>query len=124
MLIFPNLFSFIYLVLAILGAILTMIANIDFIQLYGPNFDLVKFVQLANDNPASQSLSRDLFIGAGAIMFWIISESRRLKMQNLWVVIFTTFIIAFAFGAPLFLYLRERRLVELSEQGINVYQSI
>ncbi|MDP6834013.1 MAG: DUF2834 domain-containing protein, partial [Prochlorococcaceae cyanobacterium ETNP1_MAG_9] len=55
---------------------------------------------------------------AGAITVWIFSESRRLKMKNLWIVIVGTFTIAFAFSAPLFLFLRERRLIELEKDGI------
>jgi len=108
-----SLLPIIYLTFAIAGGILTAIANFQFVQDYGPGFDILRFVELANNNPASQSLSRDLIIGAGAITVWIISESRRLKMKNLWIVIFTMFTIAFAFAAPLFLFLRERRLLEL-----------
>ncbi len=81
--------------------------------MYGSTFDIQKFIELANSNPASESLSRDLFIGAGSIFVWIINESRRLKMKNLWVVLLGTFLIAFAFAAPLFLFLRERRLIEM-----------
>ena len=106
------LLSWVYLVFAILGAILPTLANIDFMILYGPQFDINKFINLANINPAAQSLSRDLFIGAGAVTVWIFSESRKLKMKNMWIV-FSSFLIAFAFAAPLFLFLRERRLIEI-----------
>ncbi len=105
------------MVFAIAGAILPTLANIDFVLEYGPAFDIFEFIRLANINPASQSLSRDLFIGAGAVMVWIVSESNRLKMRNLWLVILSTFLVAFAFGGPLFLFLRERRLIEIAEEG-------
>ena len=106
------LLSWVYLVFAISGAILPTLANIDFMILYGPQFDISKFIHLANINPAAQSLSRDLFIGAGAVTVWIFSESRKLKMKNMWIV-FSSFLIAFACAAPLFLFLRERRLIEI-----------
>ena len=106
--------KWIYLLLAILGAVLPTLANIEFARSYGPSFDIKLFLELANNNPASQSLSRDLFIGATAVFVWIISESKRLKMKNLWVVILTTFMIAFAFSAPFFLYLRELRIEEMN----------
>ena len=106
--------KWVYLLLAILGAILPTLANIEFAKSYGPSFDIKLFIELANINPAAQSLSRDLFIGASAVFVWIISESRRLEMKNLWVVILTTFTIAFAFSAPLFLYLRELRIEEMN----------
>ena len=103
-----------YLILALLGAVLPMLANIEFVRTYGNSFDLKLFIELANSNPASQSLSRDLFVGSSAVFIWIISESKRLEMKNLWIVVLTTFTIAFAFSAPLFLFLRELRIEELN----------
>ena len=103
-----------YLLLALLGAVFPTLANIEFAKIYGPSFDIQLFIDLANNNPASQSLSRDLFIGSTAVFIWIISEAKRLQMRNLWVVILTTFTIAFAFSAPLFLYLRELRIEEMN----------
>lgn len=106
-----------YLALAIAGGVLPWLANAEFIQTYGGAFDLGLFVQLANANAAAQSLSRDLMVGATAVTIWIVSESRRLQMRGLVWVLLSCLTIAFAFGAPLFLYLRERRLRELSQQG-------
>ena len=111
--------KWVYLLLAILGAILPSLANIEFAKSYGPSFDIQLFIDLANNNPASQSLSRDLLIGSTAVFVWIISESRRLDMKNLWIVILTTFTIAFAFSAPLFLYLRELRIEEMNRDRID-----
>ena len=111
--------KWVYLILAIFGAILPTLANIEFAKSYGASFDIQLFIDLANNNPASQSLSRDLFIGATAVFIWIISESKRLQMKNLWVVILTTFIIAFAFSAPLFLYLRELRIEEINRDSLH-----
>ena len=53
--------SYFYLILAILGAILPMISNFHFAYEYGFTFDIKKFIQLANDNFAAESISRDLF---------------------------------------------------------------
>jgi hypothetical protein len=72
---------------------------------------------LANANPAAQSLSRDLLVGASAITIWIVVESRRLQMRHLWLVLLSSVTIAFAFAAPFFLFLRERRLAELARQA-------
>tara|TARA_Y100001968_G_C19146222_1_gene613912 strand:- start:48 stop:410 length:363 start_codon:yes stop_codon:yes gene_type:complete len=112
--------KWVYLLLAILGAILPTLANIEFAKMYGASFDIQLFIDLANNNPASQSLSRDLFIGASAVFIWIISESNRLNMKNLWVVILTTFTIAFAFSAPLFLFLRELRIEEMNRDCLDL----
>lgn len=108
------LLSWLYLALAIAGAILPWLANWEFIQTYGSSFDLGLFVQLANANAAAQSLSRDLLIGASAVTIWMVSEARRLQMRGLPWVLLGCVTIAFAFGAPLFLYLRERRLLEMA----------
>ena len=115
-----SLLCIVYLLFAIAGAILPTLANIEFAKNYGPGFDVARFIELANINPAAQSLSRDLSIAAGAITVWIFSEARRLKIKNLWIVIVGTFTIAFAFSAPLFLFLRERRLIELEKDGVFI----
>ncbi len=109
--------SYLYLVLAIFGAIFPMISNYNFAMDYGPNFDILKFIELASNNPAAESISRDLFIGASAVFIWIINESKKLNIRNMWVVYVGTFLIAFAFSAPFFLFLRERRLIEISENN-------
>jgi len=106
--------KWLYLALAISGAVLPWLANLDFIREYGSSFDLGIFVQLANANPAASSLSRDLAIGATAVVIWIVQESKRLQMRGLPWVLLSCVTLAFAFGAPLFLYLRERRLEELA----------
>lgn len=106
--------AWIYLALAIAGGVLPWMANIAFMQEYGSAFDLKVFINLANANPAAQSLSRDLLVGAAAVTTWMIVESKRLGMRHLWLVLLSSVTIAFAFAAPFFLFLRERRLAELA----------
>lgn len=108
--------AWIYLALAVAGGVLPWLANLDFIRGTGQPFDLALFVQMANANPAAQSLSRDLAVGTTAVTVWMVVESRRLGMRGLVWVLLSCVTIAFAFGAPLFLYLRERRLRELARQ--------
>ena len=104
-----------YLIIGIAGAAFTTISNIEFVKAYGPGFDFIKFVELAKNNPASQSLSFDLLFVASAIFIWMFIESRRLSMRHFWIITLATFSIAIAFSAPLFLFLRERRLLEINE---------
>ena len=106
--------SYLYLFLSILGAIFPMISNFNFAMEYGSSFDINQFIQLANANPAAESISRDLLIGASAVFIWIVNESRKLNMKNMWIVYVGTFLIAFAFSAPFFLFLRERRIIEMN----------
>ena len=108
--------SYIYLFLSILGAILPMMANFDFAREYGNSLDIINFISLANANPAAQSVSRDLLVGASAVFIWIVNESKKLEIKNMWIVYFGTFLIAFAFSAPFFLFLRERRIIEMENQ--------
>tara|TARA_B100000424_G_C22880598_1_gene468702 strand:+ start:517 stop:885 length:369 start_codon:yes stop_codon:yes gene_type:complete len=107
--------SYLYLFLSLLGAILPMMANFDFAREYGNTFDIKNFISLANANPAAQSISRDLLVGASAIFVWIINESKKLQIKNMWIVYLGTFLVAFAFSAPFFLFLRERRIIELEK---------
>ena len=72
----PSSLSWVYLALAIAGGVLPWLANLEFIRSYGQAFDIGLFVRLANGNPAAQSLSRDLAIGATAITIWMVSEAR------------------------------------------------
>jgi hypothetical protein len=109
--------AWIYLALAVAGGVLPWLANLDFIRASGQPFDLGLFVRMANANPAAQSLSRDLAVGASAVTLWMVVESRRLGMRGLVWVLLSCVTIAFAFGAPFFLYLRDRRLQELARQA-------
>ena len=96
--------SYLYLFLSILGAVLPMLANFEFAREYGNSFDINNFISLANANPAAQSISRDLLVGASAIFIWILNESKKLNIKNMWVVYIGTFLIAFAFSAPFFYF--------------------
>ena len=93
-----------------------MMANFDFAIEYGNSFDIKNFISLANANPAAQSISRDLLVGATAVFIWIVNESKKLNIKNMWVVYIGTFLIAFAFSAPFFLFLRERRIFEIEKK--------
>ena len=111
--------AWLYLALAVAGGVLPWLANLEYMRQYGSDFDIRLFVQLASANPAAQSLSRDLLVGASAITVWMVVESRRLAMRHLWLVLLSSVTIAFAFAAPFFLFLRERRLAELARSSGN-----
>ena len=113
-----------YLALALAGAVLPWLANLAFMQQHGASFDIGLFVQLANANPAAASLSRDLAIAATAVTIWMVSEARRLNMRGLPWVLLSCVTVAFAFGCPLFLYLRERRLSELERSAQSESTSV
>ncbi|MCS5707133.1 DUF2834 domain-containing protein [Synechococcus sp. FGCU-3] len=112
----PTAIEWLYLALAVTGAVLPWLANLDYIREAGGAFNIPHFVAQANANPAAASLARDLGIGATAVVVWMVSEARRLQMRGLPWVLLSCVTIAFACAAPLFLYLRERRLAEMERE--------
>ena len=66
--------------------------------------------------PAVNSLAVDLLVAAVAGSLLIVIEARRLEMKRTWLYIVLSGITAFAFTFPLFLAMRERKLVELGRR--------
>jgi hypothetical protein len=58
----------------------------------------------------ARSVTTDFLIGSTAVLVWMVVEGRRLKMKYLWLYVVFTFLIAWAFTCPLFLFNRERLL--------------
>ena len=73
-----------------------MMANFDFAIEYGNSLDIKNFISLANANPAAQSISRDLLVGATAVFIWIVNESKKLNIKNMWVAISSFCFLMFA----------------------------
>lgn len=112
----PSVVELLYLALAVAGGVLPWLANLDYIRESGGAFDIADFIARANANPAAASLARDLGIGATAVVIWMVREARRIQMRGLPWVLMSCITVAFAFAAPLFLYLRERRLAEMQRE--------
>jgi len=111
--------QWIYLGLAISGAAWTWLANLAFIRENAQSFDVGLFLQLANANDPARSLFRDLTVLVFAVGLWMAIEARRLAMRHVIWPFLGCGMVAFAFGAPLFLFLRERRLLEIHRQTIR-----
>jgi hypothetical protein len=72
------------------------------------NFDVVDFVKSTwIDNYYAKSLTLDFWTGAIGGTFFMLIEGIRLGMKRTWIYLFLTVGIAFAFGFPLFLFMRE-----------------
>jgi hypothetical protein len=97
----------VYAILAVLGAVLPMYFNVAYMA---AGFSMSTFMDAAFANPAASSFSADLLIGCAAFLAWMITEARKLGMKHWWVYIALTFLIAFAFACPFFLFMRERHL--------------
>lgn len=65
-------------------------------------------------------LSGDFTIVAIAVVVFMISEARRLKMKRVWLYILLSGFTALAFTFPLFMAMRERQLAKISSTEIAV----
>ena len=63
-------------------------------------------------------LSADFTIVAIAVVVFMISEARRLKMKRVWLYILLSGVTAMAFTFPLFMAMRERQLAKISSTVI------
>ena len=99
----------IYGVLTIVGVCVTWYYNLQPME--------ISYIQGLYANPAASSFTNDLIVVVTAFLVWSFIETRRLKMSYvLWAVGFVlTFVIAAAMTVPLFMLLRERRLIAMAE---------
>jgi uncharacterized membrane protein len=98
-----------YGVLAIVGVCVTWYYNLQPMEM--------SYVAGLYANPAASSFTNDLIVVVTAFLIWSFVETGRLKMSYaLWAVGFVlTFVIAAAMTVPLFMLLRERRLIAMAK---------
>lgn len=101
--------QFLYGVLAIIGVFVTWYFNLQPMEM--------SYIEGLYANPAASSFTNDLIVVVTVFLVWSFVETGRLKMSYaLWVAIFIfTFVIAAAMTVPLFMLLRERRLIAMAE---------
>ncbi len=105
-----------YLLLAILGAVLTWYFNLSY-MLTSPEMPtgvalVAEFFRQGTATPLAASLTYDLLVGATCGSIFMFVEGKRLKMKYIWVFLVLAILVAFAFAFPLFLFFRERKLQE------------
>ena len=100
-----------YLLLAIIGGGFTFYYVILGVLEHHGSFDTKAFITSTwIDNYYAKSLTLDFWTGAIAGTFFILVEGMRLNMKRIWAYLFLTVGVAFAFGFPLFLFMRELHL--------------
>ena len=102
-----------YAALAALGVVATWYYNFQFIEDSGGVFSVNAFIAASYANAASSSIANDIGVAVLTFLVWSFHEARKLGMKHWWLYIVITFAVAFACAYPLFLFMRERRLVAL-----------
>lgn len=99
-----------YAVFAAAGAIVPWYFNIRYMRESGELLTPQAWLAGGFVNSLTGSITTDFLIGTTPVLVWMIVEARRLGMRHSWFYVVTTFLVAFAFSCPLFLFMREARL--------------
>src|SRR5918993_6093331 len=100
--------QWLYLVGAVLGAILPLSQLIPFLAAHGLDVPLL-FRQLFQTN-ASAFFGLDVIVSSVVLWVFVFSEGRRRRMGNLWLYVVCNLAVGVSLALPLFLFFRERRL--------------
>jgi lysylphosphatidylglycerol synthetase-like protein (DUF2156 family) len=100
--------QWLYLVAAILGAILPLSYLFPFLATHG--FDVPLLFRQLFQNNVSAFFGTDVIVSALALLLFIFSEGRRRGMKKLWVYALCTLLVGVSLGFPMFLFFRERKL--------------
>jgi len=95
-----------YLVLAIIGAVLPYSQFVPWLIVHG--LDLRLMIAELFSTRLGAFFGLDVLVSAVVLIGFIRREGARLRMRFLWIPITATCLIGVSCGLPLFLYLRER----------------
>ena len=97
-----------YLIAAILGAILPLSQLLPFLAMHG--FDMRVFFEQLFQNHVSAFFALDVIVSSFVLWLFVFSEGRRRGMRNLWLYVVCNLAVGVSLALPLFLYFRERKL--------------
>jgi Terpene cyclase DEP1 len=97
-----------YLSLALIGAVLPYSQFLPWLAEHGPNVTLL-FKELFSTRVGA-FFGLDVLLSAVALIAFIRREGAAQKLKMLWIPIVATCLIGVSCGLPLFLYLRERQV--------------
>jgi hypothetical protein len=97
-----------YLVAAVLGAVLPLSQFIPFLATHGLDLKLI-FTSLFS-NGVSGFFGMDVIVSSLVLWLFVFSEGRRLRMKRLWVYVVCNLAVGVSLALPLFLLFRERAL--------------
>lgn len=97
-----------YLIAAILGAVLPLSQLIPFLRTHG--LDLKLFFTLLFSNNVSGFFGMDVIVSSLVLWIFVFSEGRRLGMRHRWIYVVCNLTVGVSLALPLFLLFRERAL--------------
>ena len=97
-----------YLLAAILGAILPLSQLVPFLTTHG--LDLKLFFTFLFSNGVSGFFGMDVIVSSFVLWIFVFAEGRRLGMRRLWVYVVCNLAVGVSLALPLFLLFRERTL--------------
>jgi len=97
-----------YLVCCVLGLVLPYSQFVPWFLEHGLNLTL--FFRQLFANRISAFFAMDVIISAIVLIWFIQSESKRLRVGLLWLPTLGTLVVGVSFGFPLFLFLRQMTL--------------
>ena len=97
-----------YLILTIVGILVPYAFLMPFIAENG--LDMSLLFEQAFETRSAAFFGVGAIISAVVVIFWVLSEGKRLNMKNLWTYILGTLLVGVSFGLPLFLFMREDRM--------------
>lgn len=100
--------QWLYLIAAILGALLPLSQLAPFLFAHGLDLPLL-FRQLFQTN-VSAFFGLDVIVSSVALWLFVFSEGRRRGMTNLWLYVACNLAVGVSLALPLFLLFRERRI--------------
>lgn len=100
----------IYGLICLLSIVATYLPLSIFIKQHG--FDMVLLFKQLFALPSTSFFGMDLLVVSVVALIFIIFESKRLGMKNLWLPIASIFLVGISLALPLFLFLREKHLTD------------
>ena len=107
-----------YLVLCAIGCLLPYSQLVPWLFEHGLNLAL--FGRELFANRISVFFALDVIVSAIALIWFIQSDGKRLRIRFLWLPTIGTLIVGVSFGLPLFLFLRQATLDRTSAQASQI----
>ncbi len=99
-----------YLTGAILGTVLPLSQFLPFVAANG--LDLSLFTRQLFQTHVSGFFAMDVLVSSLVLWVFVFSEGRRRGMRNLWVYVVCNLVVGVSLALPLFLFFRERRIIQ------------